>query len=52
MSTVNPLSFMLLKIKGHSFGVDRDDNMTRNFLVDDLKLYSENVNTQKKRLDL
>ena len=46
------LSFMLLHIEGHSFGIDRDNKITHNFLVDDLKLYSRNAKTSKKRLDL
>ena len=43
---------MLLNIEGHSFGVDRDNNITYNFLVDDRQLYSRNFNTWKNRLDL
>ena len=35
---VNPLSFMLRNIKGYSYGIDRTNNITRNFFVDDLRL--------------
>ena len=50
--TVNPLSFMLKKLKGYSYGTDRNSNITHNFFIDDLKLYTSNINILKKQLDL
>ena len=45
---LNPLSFLLNKWKGYSFGRDRKLQHTHNFFVDDLKLYSQDLNSTKK----
>ena len=50
--TVKPLSFMLINIKGYSYGIERSNDITHNFFVDDLKLYASNINITKKQLDL
>ena len=50
--TVNPLSFMLINLKGYSYGTDRNSNITHNFFVDDLKLYTSNINILKELLYL
>ena len=49
---LNPLSFLLDKCKGYSFGRDRKLQHTHNFFVDDLELYSQNLNCTKKQLDI
>ena len=49
---LNPLSFMLNKCKGYSFGRARKLQHTHNFFVDDLKLYSQDINSTKKQLDI
>ena len=36
--TINPSSFMLRNIKGYSYGIERTNDITHNFFVDDLKL--------------
>ena len=36
--TVNPLYFMIRNIKGYSYGIERTNDITHNFFVDDLKL--------------
>ena len=50
--TVNPLSFMLRNLKGYSYGNDRNSNISHNFFVDDLKLYTSYIKILKKQLDL
>ena len=50
--TVNPLSFMLRNIKGYSYRIERTNDITHNFFVNDLKLYACNINITKKQLDL
>ena len=50
--TVNPLSFMLRKVKGYSYGTYRNSNITHNVFVDDLKLCASNINILKKQPDL
>ena len=47
----NPLSFLLNKCKGYSFGRARKLQLTHNFFVDDLKLYSQYLKSTKKQLD-
>ena len=49
---LNPLSFLLNKCKGYSFGRARKLQHTHNFFVDDLKLYSQDLNSTKKQLDI
>ena len=46
--TVNPLPFMLRNIKGYSYGIERTNDITHNFFVDDLKLYASNINIKKQ----
>ena len=36
----------------HEYGTEKNSNITHNFVVDDLKLYANNINTTKKLLDL
>ena len=52
--SVNPLSFMLNKLKGYNIGTaeKRDQEITHLFFVDDLKLYAASVNAAKLQLDL
>ena len=50
--SLNPLSYMLGKLKGYSYGNDRRKTITHNFFVDDLKLYGSTINVTKKQLDL
>ena len=47
-----PLSFLLNKCKGYSFGRARKLQHTHNFFVDGLKLYSQDLNSTKKQLDI
>ena len=47
-----PLSFLLNKCKCYSFGTARKLQHTHNFFVDDLKLYSQDLNSIKKQLDI
>ena len=49
---VNPLSFMIKRLRGYAAGKDRNTNITHDFFVDDLKLYSSTTNGIKKQLDL
>ena len=49
---LNPLSFLLNWCKGYSFGRARKLQHTHNFFVDDLKLYSQDLNSMKKQLDI
>ena len=48
----NPLSFLLLNLKGHQCGTKRNNIVTHKFFVDDLKLYANNINPMKILLDL
>ena len=50
--SVNPLSFMITRLRGYAAGKDRKTNITHNFFVDDLKLYNSTMNGVKKQLDL
>ena len=43
---------MITRLRGYAAGKDRKTNITHNFLVDDLKLYSSTMNGVKKQLDL
>ena len=49
---LNPLSFLLNKCKGYSFETARKLQYTHNFFVDDLKVYSQDLNSTKKQLDI
>ena len=49
---LNPLSYLINNLKGYAAGKDRNVNITHNFFVDDLKLYSSTLNGIKKQLDL
>ena len=49
---VNPLSFMIKRLRGYAAGKDRNTKITHNFFVDDLKLYNSTTNGIKKQLDL
>ena len=49
---LNPLSFLLQKLKGYSYGKSRNHTLTHNFFVDDLKLYASSISILKKQLDL
>ena len=46
--SLNPVSYMLGKLKGYNFGNDRRKTITHNFFNDDLKLYSSAINVAKK----
>ena len=50
--SLNPLSYMLGKLKGYNYGNDRRKTITHNFFFDDLKLCSSTINVAKKQLDL
>ena len=51
--SVNPLSFLLIKLKGYSLGTGNNQiNVTHNFFVDDLKLYGSTLDIIKRQLDL
>ena len=49
--SVNPISFLLQKCDGYTMGTQlhRDTILTPLFFVDDLKLFSNNMNTAKKK---
>ena len=51
---VNPLSFLLNKLKGYKMGSSstRNTNITHLFFLDDLKLYASNLQQATKLLDL
>ena len=51
---VNPLSFLLNKLKGYKMGSssNRNTNITHLFFVDDLKLYASNLQEATELLDL
>ena len=49
---LNPLSFLLNKCKGYLFGRARKLQHTYNIFVDGLKLYSQDLNSTKKQLDI
>ena len=51
---VNPLSFLLNKLKGYKMGSssNRNTNITHLFFVDDLKLYASNLREATKLPDL
>ena len=49
--SVNPLSFMIKRLRGYAAGKDHNTNITYNFFVDDLKLYNLTTNEIKKQLD-
>ena len=47
---VNPLSFSLHKrMEGYTCGKRKNHNAKRNFFVDDLKIYTNSKNTDKKK---
>ena len=50
--SVNPLSFLLHKLKGYVCGKHKNYNVTHNVFVDDIKLYASSIKTAKKQLDL
>ena len=52
--SVNPLSFLLKKLKGYQIGPFGKHDTTTNhlFFVDDLKLIAVNLNLLKEQLDL
>ena len=52
MLCLNPLSFLLQKLKVYSYGKSRNHTLTYNFIVDDLKLYASSISILKKQLDL
>ena len=51
---MNPLSFMLKRLKGYSIGEEnsREINITHLFFANDLKLLTPNMNSMKLLLDL
>ena len=49
---LNPLLFLLQKLKGYSYGKGRNHTLTHKFFVDDLKLYASSISILKKQLDL
>ena len=49
--SLNPLSYMLGKLKSYNYGNNRRKAIIQNFFVNDLKLYSSTVNVAKKQLD-
>ena len=49
---LNPLSFLLNKCKGYLFRRARKLQHTHTFFVDDLKLYSQDLNSTKKQSDI
>ena len=49
--SLNPLSYMLGKLKDYNYGNNRRKAVTHVF-VDDLKLYGSTINVTKKQLDL
>ena len=52
--SVNPLSFLIQKCDGYTMGTQlhRDTKLTQLFFVDDLKLFSNNMNTAKQQMDI
>ena len=52
--TLNPLPFLLNKLKGYKMGSssNRNTNITHLFFVDDLTLYASNLQEATKLLDL
>ena len=50
--SLNPLSYMLGKLKGYNYGNKRQKTVTHNFFVDYLKLYGSTINVTKKQLNL
>ena len=52
--SVNPLSFLLNKLKGYTIGKsgNRDTEISHLFFVDDLNLYASNMTLVKLQLDL
>ena len=49
---LNPLSFLLWKQKGCSYGKNRNQTLAHNFFEGDLKLYALSLSILKKQLDL
>ena len=49
---LNSLPFLLQNLKGYSYGKSRNNTLTHNFFVDDLKLYTSSISILKKQLDL
>ena len=52
MLCLNPLSFLLQKLKVYSYDKSRNHTLTYNFIVYDLKLYASSISILKKQLDL
>ena len=52
--SVNPLSFLLQKCDGYTMGAQlhRDTKLTHLFFGNDLKLFSNNMNTAKQQMDI
>ena len=50
--SLNPLSFLLNKCKGYSLERARKLQDIHNVLVEDLKLYAQDLNSTKKQLDI
>ena len=49
---LNPLSFLLKRVKRNALGQGRSINQMHNFFVDDFKLYAQTPNSIKKQLDI
>ena len=52
--SLNPMSFLLNKLKGYAFGKNgnRNEDITHLFFIDDLKLFATNMSSAKTLLDL
>ena len=52
--SLNPMSFLLNKLKGYAFGKNgsRNEDITHLFFVDDLKIFDTNMSSGKTLLDL
>ena len=52
--SLNPMSFLLNKLKGYAFGKNgsRNEDITHLFFVDDLKIFDRNMSSGKTLLDL
>ena len=49
---LNPLSFLLKRVKDYALGQGRSMHHTHNFFVNDLKLYARTTISIKKQLDI
>ena len=52
MLSLNPLSRFLQHAEGYAYGKKRRQQLTHNYFVDDLKLYSANMNNLKHQFDI